>query len=102
MNILTRILKILAYVGTILVVLLLLLFLFTQTQFFKDRIRILLIATLSHETNGTVHIGTIKGNFFNELSVDSLGISYNNQRSEERRVGKECTSWCRSRWWPYH
>ena len=22
------------------------------------------------------------------------------QRSEERRVGKECTSWCRSRWWP--
>ena len=25
-----------------------------------------------------------------------------NQRSEERRVGKECTSWCRSRWSPYH
>ena len=23
-------------------------------------------------------------------------------RSEERRVGKECTSWCRSRWSPYH
>ena len=21
---------------------------------------------------------------------------------EERRVGKECTSWCRSRWSPYH
>ena len=24
------------------------------------------------------------------------------ERSEERRVGKECTSWCRSRWAPYH
>ena len=24
------------------------------------------------------------------------------ERSEERRVGKECTSWCRSRWSPYH
>ena len=24
-----------------------------------------------------------------------------NARSEERRVGKECTSWCRSRWSPY-
>ena len=24
------------------------------------------------------------------------------KRSEERRVGKECTSWCRSRWSPYH
>src|SRR3546814_13779479 len=23
-------------------------------------------------------------------------------RSEERRVGKECTSWCRSRWSPYN
>ena len=26
----------------------------------------------------------------------------NGMRSEERRVGKECTSWCRSRWSPYH
>ena len=23
-------------------------------------------------------------------------------RSEERRVGKECGYWCRSRWSPYH
>src|SRR3546814_11664779 len=23
-------------------------------------------------------------------------------RSEERRVGTECVSTCRSRWWPYH
>src|SRR3546814_13716007 len=23
-------------------------------------------------------------------------------RSEERRVGKECVSTCRSLWWPYH
>ena len=25
-----------------------------------------------------------------------------NVRSEERRVGKECASMCRSRWWPDH
>src|SRR3546814_12148271 len=32
------------------------------------------------------------------------GISSANQayRSEERRVGKECVSTCRSRWSPYH
>src|SRR3546814_9607646 len=24
------------------------------------------------------------------------------RRSEERRVGKECVSTCRSRWWPFH
>ena len=38
--------------------------------------------------------------------VSSAQISrYENgkrKRSEERRVGKECTSWCRSRWSPYH
>src|SRR3546814_17243632 len=26
----------------------------------------------------------------------------NTRRSEERRVGKECVSKCRYRWWPYH
>src|SRR3546814_14779075 len=26
----------------------------------------------------------------------------NGSRSEERRVGKECVSTCRSRWWPLH
>ena len=29
-------------------------------------------------------------------------FQYKMQRSEERRVGKECVSTCRSRWSPYH
>ena len=29
-------------------------------------------------------------------------LTAQNTRSEERRVGKECTSWCRSRWSAYH
>src|SRR3546814_17798603 len=28
--------------------------------------------------------------------------AWNDIRSEERRVGKECVSTCRSRWSPYH
>src|SRR3546814_13390191 len=32
-----------------------------------------------------------------EASLDELSL-----RSEERRVGKECVSTCRSRWPPYH
>src|SRR3546814_16342401 len=32
------------------------------------------------------------------LDIDSSGAL----RSEERRVGKECVSTCRSRWSPYH
>src|SRR3546814_16581380 len=35
-----------------------------------------------------LHLGTI--------------LSAEHERSEERRVGKECVSTCRSRWWPDH
>src|SRR3546814_124112 len=31
-----------------------------------------------------------------------LGMTSEGNRSEERRVGKEGVSKCRSRWWPYH
>src|SRR3546814_7020434 len=33
---------------------------------------------------------------------DVLARPLEGQRSEERRVGKECVSTCRSRWSPYH
>src|SRR3546814_15466938 len=32
----------------------------------------------------------------------TLGPAFAQRRSEERRVGKECVSTCRSRWSPYH
>ena len=48
-------------------------------------------ATLSHEEHGDVVMMTL------ELADGRIPV-----RSEERRVGKECTSWCRSRWSPYH
>ena len=32
----------------------------------------------------------------------SIDLLVNNARSEERRVGKECSEPCRSRWSPYH
>src|SRR3546814_12446576 len=35
-------------------------------------------------------------------SVDATYKGKEFKRSEERRVGKECVSTCRSRWWPYH
>src|SRR3546814_12389986 len=35
------------------------------------------------------------------LSAKTWGF-YDVARSEERRVGKECVSTCRSRWSPYH
>src|SRR3546814_20358336 len=37
-----------------------------------------------------------------ELMKDQVEQEHNGLRSEERRVGKECVSTCRSRWSPYH
>src|SRR3546814_2835162 len=41
-----------------------------------------------------------------KLAGVDFGIAVNpeflRERSEERRVGKECVSTCRSRWSPYH
>src|SRR3546814_14078208 len=43
---------------------------------------------------------------FFDLFVDELlgndDMIFKSDRSEERRVGKECVSTCRSRWSPYH
>ena len=39
--------------------------------------------------------------FLFALIASSSGSFLYFERSEERRVGKECTSWCRSRWSPY-
>src|SRR3546814_9294452 len=36
------------------------------------------------------------------LAVAHLGAALELARSEERRVGKECVSTCRSRWSPYN
>src|SRR3546814_3007815 len=41
--------------------------------------------------------------FFHKQIVKTNGAGVGSRlRSDERRVGKECVSTCRSRWWPYH
>src|SRR3546814_3105593 len=45
--------------------------------------------------------------FLDDLGINlkpaaALGMKTIKVRSEERRVGKECVSTCRSRWSPYH
>src|SRR3546814_11565085 len=36
------------------------------------------------------------------VNLDTFFVAELQPRSEERRVGKECVSTCRSRWSPYH
>src|SRR3546814_10729120 len=40
--------------------------------------------------------------FLFKLKGKDAAIAGGGVRSEERRVGKECVSTCRSRWWLYH
>src|SRR3546814_19664494 len=47
------------------------------------------------------HFGPL-GRDYNRLGVRRIVFLALHARSEERRVGKECVSTCRSRWWPYH
>src|SRR3546814_16004786 len=42
------------------------------------------------------------GNGWTTLLAHLDRLSVEVGRSEERRVGKECVSTCRSRWWPDH
>src|SRR3546814_11192088 len=46
-----------------------------------------------------VSLSTIPSDFIDRVEIITGGTS---SRSEERRVGKECVSTCRSRWSPYH
>src|SRR3546814_11749216 len=48
---------------------------------------------------GTIYAGEIKKLVF---SILNYLLRDRDVRLEERRVGKECVSTCRSRWWPYN
>src|SRR3546814_4441178 len=52
---------------------------------------------IEREQGGAVELPAGRGNSRAVAYLDRLG-----NRSEERRVGKECVSTCRSRWSPYH
>ena len=51
------------------------------------------IATVSRVLNGNAKVSS--------KTKDKV-LAAIKERSEERRVGKECASKCRSRWSPYH
>src|SRR3546814_8534154 len=60
---------------------------------------------LQWTNSGKAVVEGLEGNLFVPLApaLDwNTNFTYMIQRSEERRVGKECVSTCRSRWSPYH
>src|SRR3546814_8652050 len=64
------------------------------------------LETIFNITNNNLRLSKIIQKIFNKAELIKKNKVYNtnknNYRSEERRVGKECVSTCRSRWSPYH
>ena len=56
------------------------------------------------ETRISLRRNEMKTIIDDRTGLNSLELNYEDakMRSEERRVGKECKSVCRSRWSPYH
>ena len=60
-----------------------------------------MLAGLESVSSGTITIGERDVTALQPRDRD-VAMVFQNYRSEERRVGKECLSVCRSRWSPYH
>src|SRR3546814_9022284 len=65
-----------------------------------DHHRLTALATELGATTFRMHSGTLPGIIDGTRRVSLAAPAM--LRSEERRVGKECVSTCRSRWSPYH
>src|SRR3546814_11856213 len=83
-------------------------------QFADESMEAISYYTIQASANLAVERGaysSFKGSLWDQgiLPIDSIKLLADNRgqylqqdRSEERRVGKECVSTCRSRWSPYH
>src|SRR3546814_14766237 len=60
--------------------------------------------TVESIASNTAKGGTIEWDADTGTTIyrSKAGFTGKDHRSEERRVGKECVSTCRSRWSPYH
>ncbi|MFI5251927.1 MAG: translocation/assembly module TamB domain-containing protein [Bacteroidota bacterium] len=75
-----RILKYFLFIGLSILLLLLVIAAITQTPFFKDRLRVVLIQSLSSQVKGSVQLGVIRGNFLTGFSIDSLILFRGDER----------------------
>jgi len=69
-----KIIKILAYAFGLGILVSIILIGITQSKFFKDRMRVIIVSAAANNINGMLHLGTIKGNFITGFSIDSVAI----------------------------
>src|SRR3546814_15851834 len=59
-------------------------------------------AQATFEQGTAAELGRVVEEEIDIAAIRPIGVNEHLGRSEERRVGKECVSTCRSRWSPYH
>ena len=67
-------LRIIGYSFGLFFFIIILLLSFTQTKLFKERLRSLLASAITTQTNSSLTLGTIRGNFLNGFTIDSLTL----------------------------
>ena len=78
MKIFKRILRSSGYFTLALIMLVVIIAGFTQSKFFKQRLRTIIVSALSEQLNGSLSLGTIRGNFLTGVSIDSVIVTYGN------------------------
>src|SRR3546814_16698001 len=73
-----------------------------QSAEFRETIGVTLEATAELGSRARLQAQNTATSARGMLGKASEVAAASEQRSEERRVGKECVSTCRSRWSPYH
>ena len=71
-------------------------------EFIRDKILTRGYGPTVREIGENFQISSPNGVMCHLRALEKKGLLHRVRRSEERRVGKECQSVCRSRWSPYH
>ncbi len=71
-----KVLKIIGYLFGLSVFIFIVAIGFTQSKFFKDRLREFILSNVSENIDGSLYLGTISGNFITGFSIDSLAITH--------------------------
>lgn len=76
----SKIFKIFAYTFAIIIFILFAILGFTQSKFFKERLRVILTSTISQSIDAKFNLGTIRGNFITGFSIDSISIYHEDEK----------------------
>ena len=74
---------------------------FIEVEMADNKKNIFFKTPLTEYSNDNVTVFMVDGSTIRDPLTQPYDLDFT-ERSEERRVGKECASMCRSRWSPYH